>query len=187
MSAAAPRVVSPRVVPSKIRVSPPAQPIVASDLALPISTVRPMPRPAPRYDLEGAVRVGVAVSLVLFVVSLAVRWVPSPGPPPDLQRAGEAFVGAFVRPLIDPGSGMPPVLVRLRFIRRSEQLEVHFAPSHGRRYPNLLDHKRNVEYDVQRVLRLLGPGVALSNPLRAKGNWVIVPIRLVVRKQAGVS
>ena len=66
-------------------------------------------------------------------------------------------------------------------------MEIHLAPSHGRRYPNLRDHKRNVEYDVQRVLRLLGAGVVLSSPLRAEGNWVIVPIRMVDRKQAGVS
>jgi hypothetical protein len=178
--------VSPGVVPSPIPVSLPPQPIVASRRATPISAPKAMPLMR-RYDLEGAVRVGVAVSLVLFVVSLAARFVPSPGPPPDLQRAGEAFVGAFVRPLIDPGSSMPPVLVRLKFIRRSEQLEIHFAPNHGRRYPNLVDHKRNVEYDVGRVLHLLGPDVTLSNPLRAQGNWVIVPIRLVARKQEGVS
>ena len=183
--AATPRVVSPRVVPSGIPTLP--QPRVASDLAPPIFAARPKPQSSPQYDLEGALRVGVAVSLVLFVASMAVRLFPLPGPPPDLQRAGEAFVGAFVRPLIDPGSTVLPVLVRLRFIRRSEQLEIHFAPNHGRRYPNLLDHKRNVEYDVQRVLHLLGPGVALSNPLRAEGHWVIVPIRLVARKQAGVS
>ena len=183
---AATRVVSPGVIPSRIPVSLPPQPIVASRLATPIPAPKAMPL-ARRYDLEGAVGVGVAVSLVLFVVSLAARFVPSPGPPPDLQRAGEAFVGAFVRPLIDPGSSVPPVLVRLKFIRRSEQLEIHFAPNHGRRYPNLLDHRRNVEYDVGRVLHLLGPDVTLSNPLRARGNWVIVPIRLVERKQEGVS
>jgi len=184
--AAAQRPFSPRVVPSKIPVSRPAPPIVASVVA-PRTSAQPLPRSASRYDLVGAARIGVAVSLLLFVVTMAVRLVPSPGPPPDLQRAGEAFVGAFVRPLIDPGSSGPPVQVRLRFIRRSEQLEIHFAPNHGRRYPNLLDHKRNVEYDVQRVLRLLGPEVVLGNPLRAQGNWVIVPIRLVARKQAGVS
>jgi hypothetical protein len=37
------------------------------------------------------------------------------------------------------------------------------------------------------VLHLLGPDVTLSNPLRARGKWVIVPIRLVERKQEGVS
>jgi hypothetical protein len=185
--AAVPRVASARVVPSRIPASPPPLPVVAADLAPPIAAARPMPQPAPRYDLVGAVRVGVGVSLLLFVVSVAVRWAPSPGPPPDLQRAGEAFVGAFVWPLIDPGSSVPPVLVRLKFFRRSERVEIHLAPNHGRRYPNLLDHKRNVEYDVERVLRLLGPGVALSSRLRASGKWVIVPIRLVARKQAGVS
>ena len=29
------------------------------------------------------------------------------------------------------------------------------APADGRTYPNLVDHRRNVEYDVERVLRLL--------------------------------
>jgi hypothetical protein len=184
--AAAQRPISQRVVPAKIPGSRPAPPVAASDLA-PRIAAQPLLQSASRYDLAGAVRIGVAVSLLLFVVTMAVRLVPSPGPPPDLQRAGEAFVGAFVRPLIDPGSSGPPVLVRLRFIRRSDQLEIHFAPNQGRRYPNLLDHKRNVEYDVQRVLRLLGPEVVLGNPLRARGNWVIVPIRLIARKQAGVS
>ena len=163
------RVVSPGVVPSRIPVSLPPEPIVASRRATPISAPQAMPLTR-RYDLEGAVRVGVGVSLALFVVSLAARFVPSPGPPPDLQRAGEAFVGAFVRPLIDPGSSVPPVLVRLKFIRRSEQLEIHFAPNHGRRYPNLVDHKRNVEYDVDRVMRLLGPHLAVSDRLRAAGQ-----------------
>ncbi len=184
--APAPPVVSPRVVPSGILVSPMSSPIVASDLAPPIPAAKPMPRPAPRYDVDGAVRIGIAVSLVLFAVTMAVRLVPSPPPPPDLQRAGEAFVGAFVRPLIDPGSNVPPILVRLRFIRRSKQLEIHLAPNHGRGYPNLLDHKRNVDYDVQRVLRLLGPSVAVGN-IRAEGKWVVVPIRFVEGKQAGVS
>ena len=184
--AAAQRPILPRVVPATIPALRPAPPIVAADLA-PRIPAQPLPRPASRYDLAGAMRIGVAVSLLLFVVTMAARLVPSPGPPPDLQRAGEAFVGAFVRPLIDPGSSGPPVLVRLKFIRRSEQLEIHFAPNQGRRYPNLLDHKRNVEYDVGRVLHLLGPDVTLSNPLRAQGNWVIVPIRLVARKEAGVS
>jgi len=186
LTRAATRVASPGVVPSRIPVPLPPQAMVAARRATPTSAPEAMPLTR-RYDLEGAVRFGVAVSLGLFVISLAARFVPSPGPPPDLQRAGEAFVGAFVRPLIDPGSSALPVLVRLKFIRRSEQLEIHFAPNHGRRYPNLLDHKRNVEYDIGRVLHLLGPNVSLGNPLRAQGNWVIVPIRLVERKQEGVS
>ena len=122
-------VVSPRVVPFRgIPVSPLSPPIVASDPAPPISVQADACDPH-RGMTWRARCVSASRVLVLFAVTMAARLVPSPRPPPDLQRAGEAFVGAFVRPLIDPGSSVPPVLVRLRFIRRSEQLEIHLAPN----------------------------------------------------------
>jgi hypothetical protein len=144
----------------------------------------PSPR---RYDVRRAVIVGVAVTLVLFAGTMAVRLMTAPVAPPDLQRAGEVFVGAFARPLIDPDWTVPPIVARLRFVRRSEQLEIYLAPNGGRRYPNLSDHKRNVEYDVHRVLRLMGPDVVISSPVRAEGKWVVVPIRLLERKGAGAA
>ena len=37
----------------------------------------------------------------------------------------------------------------------ASRLDILLAPGAGRRYPNLSDHRSNVEYDVQRVLTLL--------------------------------
>ena len=104
-----------------------------------------------------------------------------------IQRAGEQFVIAFARPLIDPSSSAPPIQVQLRFIRRVQQLEICIAPGAGRRYPNLVDHKSNVEYDVDRVMRALGNQFVMSDRLRAAGKWVVVPIRLADVKQTGAK
>jgi hypothetical protein len=95
-----------------------------------------------------------------------------------MQRAGEQFVVAFAQPLVDSSSGVPPIQARLRFVRRAQRLEISIAPGAGRRYPNLVDHKRNVEYDVSRVMQVLGTDFVLSDRLRAAGRWVVVPIRL---------
>ena len=105
----------------------------------------------------------------------------------DMQRAGDQFVIAFARPLIDSSSKASPIQVRLRFVRRAQQLEISIAPGPGRRYPNLIDHKKNVEYDVNRVMRVLGNHFVVSDRLRAVGKWVVVPIRLADVKQTGAK
>lgn len=119
-----------------------------------------------------------AVSLMLlFYAGVGVSLTPRPIPL-VMQRAGQKFVIAFERPLIDSSSSDPPIHVRLRFSRRAQRLEIRIAPGAGRRYPNLVDHKRNVEYDVNRVMRVLGRHFVVSDRLRAAGKWVVVPIRL---------
>jgi len=124
---------------------------------------------------------GLLILLACIVVgsSLAPRPIP-----PVMQRAGQEFVVAFAEPLIDSSSGVPPIRARLRFIRH-QQLEISIAPGFGRRYPNLIDHKSNVEYDVARVMQTLGPHFVVSDRLRAAGMWVIVRIRLADLKQTG--
>ncbi len=127
------------------------------------------------FDARLAVTVS-ATSLFLMLVWAAAGSL-GPGPvPPDLARAGENFVAVFARPLVDPSSKAPPIHARLRFVRRTQQLEISIAPGPGHRYPNLADHKKNVEYDVDRVIRVLG-NYALSKPPRAAGKWVVVTIR----------
>jgi len=54
---------------------------------------------------------------------------------------------------------------------------VLIAPGSGRRYPNLSDHRVNVEYDVRRVLRLLDDRLVVTRPLRLEGQWVVVSLR----------
>ena len=45
-----------------------------------------------------------------------------------------------------------PVRSALRCNVRRSRFDVLLAPGQGRRYPNLMDHKKNVEYDVARVM-----------------------------------
>jgi hypothetical protein len=128
-----------------------------------------------------AATIGGAVLLIMVLSAVAGFAAPRPIPP-SARRAGENFVTVFARPLVDPSSGIPPIQARLRFVRRKQQLEISLAPGPGHRYPNLADHKKNVEYDVDRVIRVLGKYV-LCNPPRAAGKWVVVTIRPAVKAQ----
>ena len=151
-------------------------------------TAEPLTLAWARWPSDGVLAAWIAASFLFIVVCTAVAVVLAPNPiPPPLQRAGDAFVNAFARPLVDPGSNGPPIQTRLRFVRRKQQLEIAIAPGPGRRYPNLVDHKRNVEYDVTRVMGLLGHRLVVSDRLRAAGKWVVVPIRLTGVKQTGVK
>ena len=141
-----------------------------------------------RWPTDAALAAWIAASFLLIVICISVAVLLAPNPiPPPLRRAGDAFVNAFARPLVDPMSAGPPIQTRLRFVRRKQQLEISIAPGPGRRYPNLIDHKRNVEYDVTRVTGVLGHRVVVSDRLRAAGRWVVVPIRLAGVKQTGVK
>jgi hypothetical protein len=147
--------------------APPAHAIYSTPLML---------TAADRAPSEGsnAVTIGAAIVSIVLLSAVAGSLVPRPIPA-AARRAGENFVAVFARPLVDPSSGAPPIESRLRFRRRTQQLEISIAPGPGRRYPNLSDHKKNVEYDVDRVMRILGNYV-LSGPPRAAGKWVVLTI-----------
>jgi hypothetical protein len=130
---------------------------------------------------------GTVALLMLLICAEARRSLVRRPIPPVLQHAGQEFVAAFARPLIDSSSAQPPVRTRLRFRRHAQKLEISIAPGTGRRYPNLVDHKRNVEYDVSRVMQGLGPQFVVGGRLRASGKWVVVPIRLADVKQTGAK
>ena len=103
-----------------------------------------------------------------------------------LQRFGERFVHEFARPLVPVRPSEPVVDAQLRVRPHRAQVEVLLAPHGGRNYPNLVDHRQNVEYDVERVLRVLKDQRFTHGPLYAQGRWVVVPLRLQVNpKQAG--
>lgn len=102
-----------------------------------------------------------------------------------LQRFGERFVQEFARPLVRMRRE-PAIEARLRVRPHRARVEVLLAPRGGRNYPNLVDHKQNVEYDVERVLRVLKDQRFEHGPLYAQGRWVVVPLHLQVNpKQAG--
>lgn len=131
---------------------------------------------ADRTNIYGSVA-GIAGAALLFIVLLSAAASVAPRPiPPAARRAGEDFVAVFARPLIEAPSERPPIQTRLRFKRRKELLEIYIKPTPGHRYPNLTDHKKNFEYDIDRVMRVLG-NYALSQPPRVAGKWVVVTIK----------
>jgi hypothetical protein len=96
------------------------------------------------------------------------------------------FVREFERPLVDYAAG-PAMKVQLRMSPYRARLEICLAPGSGRRYPNLSDHRKNVEYDVARVLSALGDESFMCGRLRTRNEWVVVPFRFNVGlKQRGV-
>jgi hypothetical protein len=185
------------VVASAIPAVAPAGPSITITPAPLAITSRPLALTSPPPALassEGShdglvviATIGSVVSLIVLICAIVADSLARRPMPPVMQRAGEAFVIAFAGPLIDLPSGGPPIQARLRFVRRAQQLEISIAPRDGRRYPNLVDHKRNVEYDVHRVMRALGPHFVVSDRLRAEGKWVVVPIRLADLKQTGAK
>ena len=139
------------------------------------------------------IRFASTVALVVWVVFLAwfltESYLATPRAiPADLKAFGDAFVQAFGRPLIDDRFGDPPIRARLRVASGQADLEILIAPSDGRTYPNLSDHKHNLEYDVDRVLRTVGDRQFTSGQPRAEGPWVVIPIRRKADlKEAGVT
>ena len=172
----------PAVAPAE-----PAITITATPLTITASPPARAPSAEPQDELVFIAKVGSAVSLIVLICAIVADSLARRPIPPVMQRAGETFVVAFAGPLIDLSSGGPPIQARLRFVRRAQRLEISIAPRAGRRYPNLVDHKRNVEYDVHRVMRVLGPHFVVSDRLRAEGKWVVVPIRLADLKQTGAK
>jgi hypothetical protein len=90
---------------------------------------------------------------------------------------GQQFVREFERPLMRPGSDGRALEARLRVRPGARRLDILLAPSAGHTYPNLSDHRKNVEYDVGRVLRLLNDERFVGERLSRQGRWVIVRCR----------
>jgi hypothetical protein len=91
-----------------------------------------------------------------------------------MKGFGERFVCEFERPLTRPGCDEPPVETRLRLIPHRQRLEISIAPTGTRRYPNLSDHRRNVMYDAERIVRLLGDNRFVGGHLSRHGKWVVI-------------
>jgi len=58
----------------------------------------------------------------------------------------------------------------------------------GRRYPNLSDHKKNVEYDVARVMDVLADDAFASGAPYTEAEWNRRAVRFMAdRKRSGVT
>jgi hypothetical protein len=103
-----------------------------------------------------------------------------------MKRFGDRFIAEFEQPLVRPDAAHRPIKSQMRFIPDRARLDILLAPSDGRTYPNLSDHRRNVEYDVERIVQHLGEPF-VSGRLYTQGSWVAVPFQLTAdTKKAGV-
>jgi hypothetical protein len=93
----------------------------------------------------------------------------------DMLAFGRAFLNDFERPLLVDGVANRPVHARMRCVPRKRRLDILLAPASGRRYPNLTDHRRNVEYDVSRIAHHLRKHPFVPSAPRAEGEWVVIP------------
>jgi hypothetical protein len=93
-----------------------------------------------------------------------------------VQHFAHRFISEFERPLVPYDSTKRALQSRVRRRRRG-RFDILLAPGVGRRYPNLTDHKRNVEYDVARVMDVLGDDAFVSGELSIDADWVVVPFQ----------
>ena len=100
-----------------------------------------------------------------------------------MRGFGNRFIAEFERPLFRRTASDAAVRSRLRFAPSRHRLEVLLAPADGRTYPNLVDHRKNVEYDVERVERILGAEPFVGGPLYAEGSWVVIPFSFETDRQ----
>jgi hypothetical protein len=92
----------------------------------------------------------------------------------------QRFVDEFERPLVRCGAEERPLRSRLRFGIRRGRFSILLAPGEGRVYPNLADHKKNVEYDVDRVMRVIADHSFVSGAPYTKAGWIVVPFQFTV-------
>ena len=103
-----------------------------------------------------------------------------------MRHFAHRFVREFERPLIQQPTELP-LRARLRLRPARRRVDILLAPGEGRRYPNLSDHRKNVEYDVVRIVSLLADDSFVRDPLYTHADWVVVPFRFNVRqKHTGV-
>lgn len=100
-----------------------------------------------------------------------------------MRHFAHRFVDEFERPLIHCHAAERPVRSALRCSVRRGRFDVLLAPGEGHRYPNLLDHKKNVEYDVSRVMEALADDAFVSGPLYMQAGWVVVPFQFLKSSQ----
>ena len=105
-----------------------------------------------------------------------------------VQSFVDRFVDEFARPLVRYDAGERPVRSRLRLRARRSRFDILLAPREGGRYPNLSDHRKNVEYDVARVMDALADASFASGAPYTEAEWIVVPFKFTAdRKRSDVT
>lgn len=100
-----------------------------------------------------------------------------------------AFIREFAQPLPRLHPADRPLAVDLRCAPYRERLEILVAPAQGHSYPNLSDHKKNLIYDIERVLRVVPAQSFVCREPYQQGRWVVIPFQRnpVVPPQEGAK
>ena len=122
------------------------------------------------------------VPILLLVMSLGLyefdrRWRYRRAAIIDMTQFGQLVIREFEKPLVQSRDPRPALKSQLRFKPYRSRLEVLLAPAMGRSYPNLSDHRKNVEYDMERVRHALGDTPFVSDSIRQRGEWVVLSFR----------
>lgn len=88
------------------------------------------------------------------------------------------FVREFAQPLPRQHAADQPIKARLQCAPFRARLKILLAPNRGHSYPNLADHKKNLEYDIERVLRLVSDQPFIRGEPYSRGDWVVIPFQV---------
>jgi hypothetical protein len=160
----------------------PAAPIAAADADVPLIVPRAEPPAAADLPRSGnrdftMVWLGAAIAAPwVWLQMLHVYRSRSTSTSIRIQHFADRFIDEFERPLLQYDGTERPLKSLVRRTRRGG-FDILLAPGSGRRYPNLTDHKRNVEYDVARVIDALGDDAFVSGALSSQAEWVVVPFQ----------
>ena len=94
-----------------------------------------------------------------------------------MTRFAVSFVREFDRPLPRRHPADRPIAARLRCAPYRARLDILLAPARGHTYPNVFDHKINLDYDIQRVLRIVPHEPFVPGEPYARGEWVVIPFQ----------
>ena len=163
-------------------------------IAIPLDHAKPKPgplfaRPAAIVS-EYAWMMALAILAPLFATPVAKKYLEKRRAMLDsMSRFAAVFVREFTQPLPRQHSTDQPVRARLQCAPYRARLEILLAPNTGHSYPNLSDHKKNLEYDIERVLRLVPDQTFIRGEAYPRGDWVVIPFQVpaTVATQARVT
>ena len=96
----------------------------------------------------------------------------------SMSRFAAVFVREFAQSLPQQHAADQPIKARLQCAPYSARLEILLAPNKGHSYPNLSDHKQNLEYDIERVLELVPDQPFIRGEPYSRGDWVVIPFQV---------
>lgn len=92
-----------------------------------------------------------------------------------------AFVREFARPLPRRHPSDRPVAATVRCAPCRGRMDILLAPTQGHCYPNLSDHRKNLLYDIERVLRVVPDQTFACREPYQHGSWVVIPFRIMAQ------